>query len=102
MAKNKLKEDKTNAKAMIKIWTKQNKEIENGLSVLNVETECHENYGDEYTSNQDAKNRMLKNYECKKHFEFLLNKYKKKIEDETKVINRNINWYMDEKYQFHL
>jgi len=99
-AKNKLKEDKTNAKEMLKIFTKQKKEIENGLSFLNFETECHENYGDEYTYNQDEKNIMLKNYECKKHFEFLLNKYNKKIEDENKVINRNINFYIDENYNF--
>jgi len=43
---------------------------------------------------------MLKNYECKKHFEFLLKRYNKKIEDETKVMNRNINFYIDENYNF--
>lgn len=99
-AKNKLKEDKKNAKEMLKIFTKQKKEIENGLSFLNFETECYENYGEEYTYNQDEKNIMLKNYECKKHFKFLLNKYNKKIEDEKKVITRNINFYIDENYNF--
>ena len=99
-AKNKLKEDKKNAKDMLKIFTKQKKEIENGLSFLNFETECHQKYGEEYTYNQNEKNIMLKNYECKKHFEFLLNKYSKKIEDEIKVINRNINFYIDENYNF--
>ena len=43
---------------------------------------------------------MLKNYRCKKHFEVLKSKWNDKIQKEIKVINRNINFYIDENYNF--
>ena len=99
-AKDEVKREKTYAKDMIKIYSNHKKEIENALSFLNFETDCHENYGEEYTYNQDEKNIMLKNYECKKHFDFLLNRYKKRIEDETNKANRTVSFYLDDKYNF--
>ena len=43
---------------------------------------------------------MLKNYRCKKHFEVLKSKWEDKIQKEIKVITRDINFYIDENYNF--
>ena len=99
-AKDKLKTDKKNAKDMLKIYKQQKKEICNGLLFLNFESECHLNYGDDYVYNEIEKDIMLKNYRCKKHFENLKSISSDKIKKELDIINRDINFYIDENYNF--
>ena len=58
-----------------------------------------------YISNNDYNDRLIfdgypRNISQAENLNLLLNKYNKKIEDETKVINRNINFYIDENYNF--
>jgi len=96
IAKKELNKVKKDSKETAKSIQKEIKQVETGLEFLNFQTELHEKYGDDYTYNQREKDNMLEIYKAKKHFNNFLDKLKHDLLFETRRINRDISYYIDE------
>jgi ATP-dependent Lon protease len=96
IAKKEMKKDKKYAKEDAKRIEKEIKQVKTGLEFLNFQTELHEKYGDEYTFNQREKDNMLEIYKAKYHLNNILDKLKHDLLFETRKINRDISYYIDE------
>mgnify|MGYP003143329714 FL=1 len=96
IAKKEMKKDKKYAKEDAKRIEKEIKQVKTGLEFLNFQTELHEKYGDDYTFNDREKNHMLEVYKAKYHLNNILDKLKHDLLFETRKINRDISYYIDE------
>ena len=96
IAKKELNKVKKDSKETVKTIQKEIKQVETGLEFLNFQIELHEKYGDDYTFNQREKNNMLEIYKARKHFNNFLDKLKHDLLFETRRINRDISYYIDE------
>ena len=96
IAKKELNKVKKDSKETAKSIQKEIKQVETGLEFLNFQIELHEQYGDDYTFNQREKNNMLEIYKARKHFNNFLDKLKHDLLFETRRINRDISYYIDE------
>ena len=96
ISKAEMKKDKRDAKESAKHYEKQIKQVKSGLEFLNFQTELYEKYGDDYTYNQREKDMMLEVYKAKYHFNNFLDKLKHDLLFETRKINRDISYYIDE------
>ena len=96
ISKAEMKKDKRDAKESAKLYEKQIKQVKSGLEFLNFQTELYEKYGDDYTYNQREKDMMLEVYKAKYHFNNFLDKLKHDLLFETRKINRDISYYIDE------
>ena len=96
IAKKEMKKDKKYAKEDAKRIEKEIKQVKTGLEFLNFQTELHEKYGDDYTFNDREKNHMLEIYKAKYHLNNILDKLKHDLLFETRKINRDISYYIDE------
>ena len=96
IAKEEMKKDKKYAKEDAKRIEKEIKQVKTGLEFLNFQTELHEKYGDDYTFNDREKNHMLEIYKAKYHLNNILDKLKHDLLFETRKINRDISYYIDE------
>jgi len=96
IAKKELNKVKKDSKETAKSIQKEIKQVETGLEFLNFQTELHEKYGDDYTYNQREKDNMLEIYKARKHFNNFLDKLKHDLLFETRRINRDISYYIDE------
>ena len=96
ISKDEMKKDKRDAKESAKHYEKQIKQVKSGLEFLNFQTELYEKYGDDYTYNQREKDMMLEVYKAKYHFNNFLDKLKHDLLFETRKINRDLSYYIDE------
>jgi len=100
IAKKELNKVKKDSKETAKSIQKEIKQVKTGLEFLNFQIELHEKYGDEYTFNQREKDNMLEIYKARKHFNNFLDKLKHDLLFETRKINRDISYYIDENNKF--
>ena len=96
ISKKEMRADKKMARFHAKLIEKQIKQVKSGLEFLNFQIELHEKYGDDYTFNDREKNHMLEVYKAKYHLNNILDKLKHDLLFETRKINRDISYYIDE------
>ena len=96
ISKDEMKKDKRDARETVKRLKKDMKQIIGGLDYLEFEIDLHQKYGDDYTYNEREKNNMLEIYKARKHLNNILYKLKHDLLFETRKINRDISYYIDE------